>query len=511
MERPDAIIIGSGMGGLSAAAALVKAGKRPLILEHHFAVGGNAQTFRRRKMFDFDVGLHYLGDCGPGGAFPTMLQAMGVEGVEFAPMDQDGFDTLHFPDLTFRVPATWDRYGDRLRAAFPGERAAIDRYLEYAQWVRASMGGSGGDPPPLQRMLGKPWTDLTLSEVFDALEMSVQLRHVLAAECGTYGAPPSRASLGIHIGVMDHYLKSGGWYIHGGAPALINGFVRAIERGGGEIKLRSRVERVLVEGGRAVGVRLAKGGELRAPVVISNADAKRTLLEMVGEDHLSPTLAERLKEYRMALPLFVIYMAMHVPPEELGLPNSNINLFPDYTLEEQHEQCYAGQVPERPMVFISIASLKDPTGENLAPPGYTNLQLMTIAPAQLTSWGAEKSPAEGGRYRHRGSYETTKAVLRERMLAVVEEMMPGFIRNVVWEECATPLTQERFTLSSGGTSYGFEHTPDQFFSKRLSHQTELPGLYLCGASTTFGHGIAGAMVGGMVAGQTAAALAAVPT
>ena len=306
MERPDAIIIGSGMGGLSAAAALVKAGKRPLILEHHFAVGGNAQTFRRRKMFDFDVGLHYIGDCGPGGAFPTLLQAMGVDGVEFAPMDRDGFDTLHFPDLTFRVPATWDRYGERLRAAFPGERAAIDRYLEYAQWVRASMGGSAGDAPSLQHVLGKPWTDLTLGEVFDALEMSVQLRHVLAAECGTYGSPPSRASLGIHIGVMDHYLKSGGWYIHGGSPALINGFVRAIERGGGEIRLRSRVERVLVEGGRAVGVRLAKGEELRAPVVISNADAKRTLLEMVGEDYLSPALAERLKEYRMALPLFVL-------------------------------------------------------------------------------------------------------------------------------------------------------------------------------------------------------------
>ncbi len=509
MERPDAIIIGSGIGGLSAAAALVKAGKRPLILEHHFAVGGNAQTFRRRKMFDFDVGLHYIGDCGPGGAFPTLLRAMGVEGVEFAPMDPDGFDTLHFPDLTFRVPAGWDRYGARLRDAFPGERAAIDRYLEYAQWVRASMAGGAGDPPALQRVLGKPWMDATLGEVFDALEMSVQLRHVLAAECGTYGAPPSRASLGIHIGVMDHYLKSGGWYIRGGSPALIDGFVRAIEGGGGEIRLRSRVERVLVEGGRAVGVRLAKGEEVRAPVVISNADARRTLLEMVGADQLSPALVERVEQYRMALPLFVIYLAMRVPPEELNLPNSNINLFPAYTLEEDHEQCYAGIVPEKPAVFISIASLKDPTSGSLAPPGYTNLQLMTIAPAQLTSWGAEKSPAEGGRYRHGGSYEATKALLRERMLAVVEEMMPGFIRNVVWEECATPLTQERFTLSTGGTSYGLEHTPDQFFSKRLALQTEVPGLYLCGANTTFGHGIAGAMVGGMVAGQTvAAALAA---
>ena len=78
------------------------------------------------------------------------------------------------------------------------------------------------------------------------------------------------------------------------------------------------------------------------------------------------------------------------------------------------------------------------------------------------------------------------------MLSVVEEMMPGFIRNVVWQECATPLTQERFTLSSGGTSYGLEHTPDQYMAARVALQTEIPGLWMVGANALFGHGIAGA-------------------
>jgi all-trans-retinol 13,14-reductase len=505
VERPDAIVIGSGIGGLTAAAALAKAGLRPLVLEHHFTPGGNAQTFRRRKMFDFDVGLHYIGGCEPRGLFPTVLDQLGIDGVEFLPMDPDGFDTIRLPDLTFRVPPGWDRYGERLRAAFPSERAAIDRYLEYAPWVLGAMRGQAGEPPALQRVLDRPWPELTLGSVFDALEMGAPLRHVLAAECGIYGVPPSKASLAMHMAVIDHYLHSGAYFIRGGSRALIDGFLRAIERGGGEVRLRSRVEQIIVEGGRAVGVRLAKGGELRAPLVISNADAKRTLLELVGEDYLSPATVQRLREYRMALPLFIIYLAMQVPPDELGLPNSNVYLMPGYTLEEDHETCCAGGIPERPFVLISIASLKDPKCTAIAPPGYTNLQLMTIAPALLTSWGAERSPAQGGRYRHTVDYETAKALLRERILQVVEEMMPGFIRNVVWEECATPLTQQRFTLSTGGTSYGLEHTPDQFQAKRLPHETEVSGLYLCGANGMFGHGIAGTMMSGFVSGQTAAA------
>ena len=505
MERPDAIVIGSGLGGLAAAAALAKSGKRPLVLEHHFLPGGNTQTFRRRKMFDFDVGLHVIGGCEAGGAFPSMLEQLGVEGVEFVPMDPDGFETVMTPDLTFGVPAGWDRYEERLREAFPGERAAISRYIEYVRFVVAAVGGAGGEPPAVQRLLDKPWGELTLGDLFDTLEFSVRLRHVLAAQSGAYGAPPSRASLGEHAMVLDHYLHSGGYYVRRGSRAIIDGLLRVIQGGGGEVRLRSRVERILIEDGRAAGVRLAKGEEFRAPLVISNADAKRTLLEMVGEERLSPALAQRMKEFRMALPMFIIYMAMRVPPEELGLPNSTICLIPGYTQEEDYEACYAGRVPDKPFVIISIASLKDSESENIAPQGYTNLQLMTVAPAQLTSWGAERSPAEGGRYRHTASYEVTKALLRERIHASVEELMPGFIRNVVWEECATPLTQERFTRSTGGTGYGFEHTPDQFLSKRLSFQTEVPGLYLCGQNTIIGHGILPAVVSGVSAAQAALA------
>jgi len=219
----------------------------------------------------------------------------------------------------------------------------------------------------------------------------------------------------------------------------------------------------------------------------------------VGEENLSPALAERIKSYRMALPLFIIYMAMEVDPSELGVSSPHLGLFPEYDVEEQFAACYEGRFPDRPAVLIPITSLKDPLSENIAPRGYTNLQLMSVAPAQPQAWGVSEGPASAptrSGYRHTPPYLAAKREMEERMLRVVEEMMPGFIRRVVWQESASPLTQERFTLSSGGTSYGLEHTLDQFMSARVPYQTEVPGLWMVGANTVLGHGYAGCMMGG---------------
>jgi all-trans-retinol 13,14-reductase len=493
-EQHDAIVIGSGIGGLTAAAFLSKGGLRPLVLEQHFLPGGNASTFRRKKMFDFDVGFHYIGHCGPGEFFPTLLEQLGVaDRVEFLPMDQDSFDTLHLPDLVFHTPVGWERYRQRLQETFPQEAQAIDRYISFLMTTAGRAPAAGRRP--LQELLGKPASQCTLAEVFDAVEASHRLRHVLAASCGIYAAPPSRAPAVTHATVVDHYID-GAYFARGGGRPIVEALMSVIEDGGGEVRLRSKVERIIIEGEKAVGVELASGEELRAPIVLSNADAKRTFLEMVGEEHLDPTFAQRVKDYRMALPLFIIYMAMEVDPSELGLPRTNIGLMPAYDMEEQFAACYEGRFPDKPAVFMLIASLKDPLSENIAPRGYTNFQLMSVAPAQPQAWGVSQGPASGGRYRHTPSYLAAKREMEERMLRVVEEMMPGFIRKVVWQESGSPLTHERFTLSSGGTSYGLEHALDQSMSARVPYQTDVPGLWMVGANTLFGHGYAGCMLGG---------------
>jgi all-trans-retinol 13,14-reductase len=110
-RRWDAIVIGSGLGGLTTAAYLQANGLRTLVLEQYDVVGGCSHVFRRKGDFEFDVGVHYLGDCGPSGLVPTVLRGLGLEGrIEFLPMDPEGFDTLFFPGLTFRVRRGWESY-----------------------------------------------------------------------------------------------------------------------------------------------------------------------------------------------------------------------------------------------------------------------------------------------------------------------------------------------------------------------------------------------------------------
>ncbi|GAF90245.1 unnamed protein product, partial [marine sediment metagenome] len=280
-------------------AFLAKGGLRPLVLEKHFLPGGNAMTFRRKKMFDFDVGFHYIGNCGPGGLFPTLLEQLDVaDRVEFVPLNPDSFETVQLPDLVFHMPVGWERYRQRLQEAFPQEAQAIDRYIDFL--ITTAGRARAPERQSLQQVLGKRASQCTLAEVFDALEISQPLRHLLGYLCGIYAAPPSKATAVMHARVVDHYM-SGAYFVRGGGQPMVEALLSVIKDGGGEVRLRSKVERIIVEGGKAVGVGLASGEELRASIVLSNADAKRTFMEMVGEEHLSPDFAQRVKDYRMAL------------------------------------------------------------------------------------------------------------------------------------------------------------------------------------------------------------------
>jgi len=520
-ERPkmkptewDAIVVGSGMGGLTAAAYLATNGLRTLVLEQHYVAGGNSHVFRRRAQhgklpFEFDVGVHYIGDCGPDGMIPTVLKGVGLEGkIEFLEMDPDGFSTLVFPGLTFRVPKGWDRYRERLVAALPDDETGLHRCLDVLEAVARefrsiSLPVRPEDTPRIMREAPNfmAWGMRTLAQLFDECGLGQKARAVVSGESGDYALPPSKTPVLLHAILTDHYMQ-GAYYPKGGGQMLAARLVQTIRAHGGELRTGAKVCRILVEGGAARGVLLADGEELRAPLVVSNADIKRTLLEMVGEEHLSPATAARAKQWRMALPIFCVYLGLDIDLKD-RIPNTNYFLFTSFDVEEMYRDCEEGRMPRDLWVYLTAASVKDPYTRALAPEGHSTLEIMTLVPADYRLWGVETGPARGENYHRNPRYRSFKAELTEAMIDSAARVIPDIREHIVWKEAATPVTQERYTLSSGGTSYGIAMTPDQFGPARPGPATEIRGLYLAGASTVYGHGIAGTMAGGVGAASAA--------
>ncbi len=540
-DRVDVAIVGAGLGGLIAAANLAQAGRRVAVFDAHYVAGGCATMFTRRAAgarFQFDVGLHYIGDCGPDGVIPGILRTLGIE-LEYAPLDPDGFDTLVFPDFRFRIPANLETYRDRLVDQFPREKRGIDTYVRFLREVDRLKAKSSGNAPAkgkwgmlldvaLHGRLAAKYRTATMGQLLADTIRDPQLAAVILGQSGDYGLPPSRVSALLHAGLATHYFH-GAFYPVGGGQVIADRLCEHIEAHGGSVHLRTPVERIVVENGRAVGVRLGgphhTGAEVRAPVTVSGADLKRTLLELVEPTALPSGVAERVRAYEMAAALFIVFLGVKGDLRQRGLSNTNYWSFDGYDVEAFYADGASGKLdangaPRIGGSYITSASLKDPGTAHHAPPGHGTVEIMAVVPSDSSLWGIDAGPGqigerangassgpvgreprglsiEGWRYRKSAAYLDRKQKLEDALIARYDRLFPGAAADIVYRESATPVTHARFTRASAGTGYGLACTPAQFMEGRPGYRGPIPGLYLCGASTRAGHGIAGAMMSGV--------------
>jgi prolycopene isomerase len=486
----DAVVVGAGLGGLTTAALLARAGRSVLVLERHDRPGGYAHAFRRRG-YRFDSAVHVVGGCEPGpfeeGALlHRVLAGLGVrERCDFVRVDP-GY-RVEWPGLALEAPSELDRFVEAYVEQFPKSAKGIRAFVEDCLTIRTetSRAEEGGGPTlrPGRFPLLLRYRRATLAQVLEDRIDDPAARAALGALWPYLGLPPSRVSFLYFATMLMSYVADGTYYCRGTFQALAEALVEALERRGGELTLRSAVRRILVEDGRAAGVVLENGQRVRAPLIVSNVDARQTVEELVGGEHFPRRYRQRLAAARASTSAFVVYAAT-----SLDLAGSELAHETFLYAGPDHDAAWAsGHAGVPGWLSLTAPSLLDPS---LAPRGEQLLVLTTLVDARAAARWRDAKPA-----------------FQDALLARAEQRLPGLVEALRYAEGATPRTFERYTRNQDGALYGFDVTPAQLGPGRLDNETPLPGLLLAGHWTRPGGGVVGVVRSGVRTARIALGLA----
>ncbi len=492
----DAIIIGSGLGGLSCAAAFARQGFRPLVLEKHDRPGGYATTFRRPGGFVFDVSLHStsveerngVADLIPG--FPEITE------VEF--VAHPNFYRAIYPDYDFRVPQrNLPGYIDILTGYFPDEKAGIEG-------IFADMKGIAGDIeklsnakgqvdmsrfpvefPHLVKCVGKTWGNLV-----DTRIKNPKLKAIISALWGYFGLPPSKLACFYYALPVIDYLENGAYYPKGKSQAMSDAFVRFIEKSGGKVMLRTRVDHILVKDHAAYGVKTADGREFTAKVVVSNANAYDTFHTMMEEDEYLKDYLAKIDKFTVTLSSFQVWLGLKEDlVGKVGIPDTEIFYETGYDMEAAFEDAVNARVENGGYGL----ALYDNIYEGYSPKGKNTVNIISLQGYDY--WKKYEADYFKG---DKDAYHAEKVRMADILIDQVEKtLLPGLRDAIEVREIATPLTNVRYTGNYRGAIYGWDQTVDNSSPNRLPHSTPIKNLYLSGAWTSPGGGYGGVLWSGV--------------
>lgn len=498
-QKYDFIVIGSGMGGLTAAALLSKAGKKVLILEQHYTAGGFTHSYSR-KGYEWDVGVHYIGDVHKEYSPLRKMYDLITDGeLKWAYMDEV-YDRIIFPDKEYKFRASEEKFKSEILKDFPGSKESIETYIKLIREVNLlampSLIAQKMSPeflsgvtsyitdPIVNKYFGK-----TTLEVLSSITSDKKLIAVLSGQWGDYGLPPAQSSFAMHAVVAYHYLDGGNFPV-GGASRIARSIEKVINKSGGKVLVGKEVQEILIKDGIAIGVKMETGDEIYAKQIVSATGYFNTYGKLVPKEvSESLGLFSKLKRIKPSVGHICLYTGIKATKQELNIGNGNLWIYPDYDHDKNLKKYLSNCEEEFPMVYISFPSFKDPEWDTNYP-GKSTIDI--IIPASYEWFSKWKDQP----WRKRGDdYNELKEKFSQRLYDYLYKYVPEVKGKVEYSELSTPLSTEYFNKYQAGELYGLEHNPARFNEKWMKPKSPIENLYISGQDILFA-GVASALASG---------------
>ncbi|MDJ0900536.1 MAG: carotene isomerase [Xenococcus sp. MO_188.B8] len=488
----DVIVIGSGIGGLVTATQLAAKKAKVLVLERYLIPGGSAGYFEREG-YRFDVGASMIFGFGKKGTTNLLTRALDAVGMSIETVIDPVQIHYHLPDgLELKVHRNYEKFLQELIGIFPHEETGIRRFYGECWNIFNCLNSmellSLEELGYLMRVFFQhPLSCLGLVKYLPQNTGDIARRHIkdpkllkfIDMECYCWSVMPASHTPAINAGMVFSDRHYGGInYPKGGVGQIAQKLVTGLEKHGGEIQYKARVTQILLDKGKAVGVKLANGQEYYAQRIVSNATRWDTFEKLLSPDKM-PAQEKRWQQRYQKSPSFLsLHLGVHTEVLPIGTECHHI------LLEEWNNM----ENPEG-TIFVSIPTLLDP---DLAPAGHHIIH--TFTPSWIEDWQGLSPQA----------YQEKKEAAASQLISRLETIFPGLSTGLDYQEVGTPRTHRRFLGRDDGT-YG--PIPSRKLAGLLGmpfNRTGIPQLYCVGDSTFPGQGLNAVAFSGFACGHRVA-------
>jgi len=440
----DVVIIGAGLSGLVCGCYLAKAGMKVLIAEQHHKPGGYCTSFTR-KGFTFDAAAHSFGGYRPDGIVKRIFAELGIETVVKIKR-YDPSDIIISPDYRISFRTDLDITIHDLQKDFPYEHDDIKKFFNFL---------INPDPTFSARMRSWTFKDL-LDHYFTNDILKAFLSYPLF---GNGGLPPGLMSAFTGMQIFTEFLIDGGYYPEGGMQALPDALANRFKEFGGELRLKCFVKKITMNDNKISGILSEEGEYTSSEYVVSNCDAHQTFLHLLGENVVSQDVLGKIKTMTHSLSMFILYLGLNRPLENLPKGGINTWFLPHYNLDKIYNSACEGDLKYIVMVRVS-------------PDQKSVLAFANTAYMNNNYW-----------------LENKEKLIASSILSVEKNYIPELSKSIVFQDAATPSTLYKYTLNHEGAAYGWASIPSQLAVSEMRRPLFIQNLFLTGHWTTLGSGI----------------------